>query len=218
MRKLLFTLLFCCPFIANCCGGYIPEPRYWSAGIILLGTSSYGATGSWVNAFPGLVVKHYREKVNLRFGIEHYVHYEANNNIFSIPDYLSVNGFEKQNMVRMGIEKTIKKWGRFRPFIAGDIGFVNSKSEYSYQGGIAVLNEIRNISKVGGTIIGSAGFEWMVLKHVSIAAETRARLSLLSRNQKTIYVAGNIDSRPTSDFVADFDWKPVGIVSVNFHF
>lgn len=203
MKRLLSLLFLSLSASAFACGGYGDFIPRWSIGVIGAGNYQLHYSGWHPYFLPGVQVKRTTKKFTYRFGVEHVKIYNEPTDMQGY-DILYMTGPEKRTVVRAGVEREWFLHRFFSPYVAVDLAAQSMKSNILYEGGIAGLNERKEITTKGIGLMPAVGFITHFGRKVSVFAEYRAEAFINDVYQKSTYYSGNVDTRPTRGTEFDF--------------
>lgn len=205
-KKTLTLILILTAARAFACGGYGDLYPKWSLGVIGYGNFSMPVAGTHGYFLPGIQFSHATPSGRWaqRVAIEHM------KQSFTTPvppggaDMLSEEGYENSWLLRVGLERGWFLHRLFRPYVAVDLAGQLMRSDITYSGGIAGLNQRDEIRRKGFGLMPAVGFKTFIGKRISIYAEYRAEAMLYDVDKKITYYNGYTDSRPYGEMEATF--------------
>lgn len=208
MKKTLSLVLVLVAVRAFACGGYGNIYPKWSLGVIGVGNLRMPTTGMHTYFLPGIQLSHNSAcgAWSQRVAIE-YTKQSVSTPEFppGSADMMYMDGYENRTVLRIGLERGWFLHRLFRPYVAMDLAGQLGKSDISYSGGIAGLNQRDEISRKGFGLMPAVGFKTFIGKRISVYAEYRAEAMLNDVDKKITYYNGYIDSRPYGEMEAKFN-------------
>jgi hypothetical protein len=194
------------------------ELSKWTFGTILVSENNWRPrlqSNFMPNFFPGVIVKYNLKKFSLRLGIEHtqtiYDPKEFNS-------YYFIDGYKRETLGRLGIEKgfIIKRF--VKPIVALDI-FVSKSYSDTYSGGGYsgfYFRSYVNSSNFG--LKPTIGVEFILSKSFSISLESNFNFqwSKSEIEQANITLDEGFETRVNHYFYKNFN--SIGAFSLNYHF
>ena len=189
----------------------------WSVGIILMSETYSESFGLQPNILPGITARRDLGKFRLRAATEMYLH-NTRSSLVVYPDQEYITEKSFGTLLRLGIERGWMIKNCFRPYIGFDLAAGFDKITITENGGFMGIYRERFINRKSAGIMPTAGLELFINKRFSVSAETQFCFLMVSKNEKTIYYLGNVDTRPTSSTSYDFNLNRPLAVGVHFHF
>lgn len=207
MKKTLCLLLAMIAIRAFACGGYADLYPKWSIGVIGIGNYSMAKNGYQPYFLPGIQFTHTNSNGLWaeRAAVEHIKTFSESEVFPQGNDMLAYNGTERRTILRAGIEHGWFLHKLFRPYAALDLAGQLHKSDYTYSGGIAGLNQRDEITTKGIGLLPTIGFKTYIGTRISVFAEYRAEAFLSSVYTDVTYYNGNVDARPYKQTQFDFN-------------
>ncbi|OFY83677.1 MAG: hypothetical protein A3F72_12750 [Bacteroidetes bacterium RIFCSPLOWO2_12_FULL_35_15] len=195
MKKLIITLTVIA--LTTCVFGQTAKPDTtklisdkWTIGTILMSESnSYLDKIFTPNFFNGIVAKKHLNYFTARLAFEYVKIIDEKDDYSSTPDFLYSDGFTKQGMIRLGIEKGITLKRNYRPYIAFDLTAIKSYSDKTFNGGLSGNSERVKTKTIGFGATPAIGFEVKLTKLISIALETRVQIIYCKSESNVVNLA-----------------------------
>jgi hypothetical protein len=190
----------------------------WTFGTILVSETSWRPTlqsNFMPNVFPGIIAKYNLEQYSLRLGLEH---------IKTIYDpirgnyYFGIDGFKRETLLRVGVEKGITIKHFLKPYVALDFFASKSYSDYFSSTGYTGLYFQTYISSVNIGVRPTVGIEFILSKSLSISFESNYDFQWSKRNieQANLTLDEGFVNRVDNLFSRSFN--SIGALSLNYHF
>ncbi|HKR06901.1 MAG TPA: hypothetical protein VJY62_19855 [Bacteroidia bacterium] len=196
--------------------------RKWTVGIILISEPSYFYSDNFSGKFSpdyfnGITIKRHLNFLSIRFGIE----YSKTTVKVTEPDCCDIlysDGYHKEWMFRLGIEKGIRIKDFFKPFLAIDLTGIKIYSDRTLSGGFAGIRQKVISHTTGFGLTPAIGIEFQLLKVLSVSLETRLRAIHYDTTEEidNLYDSAGSYERTNDQFQTAFN--RIGLVSVNINF
>lgn len=193
----------------------------WALGVIGVGNYSLPVSGFHPFFLPGIQLTHMNAngKWTQRVAVEYTKHSELMNDPpAGSADMFYIEGTEQRTLLRVGLEHDWTLHRFFNPYVAVDLAGQLYKSDVHYTGGIAGIDERDEIVTKGIGLLPAVGFKSYFGKHIAWFAEYRAEAFVNSRYTKMTNYSGNVDTRPHTETVYDFNGGNIGHVGVQVMF
>lgn len=208
MKKTLCLLLLLVSATAFACTDSTRNPLKWSVGVIGYGHLNMAYSGMQHYFMPGIQFAHN----NADGKWSQRVAFEFTKQVVSTPDFppgsadiMFTEGKENRALLRFGLERGWNVCHSLRPYAAIDLAGQLTKSDITYSGGFAGLNQREQIERQGFGLMPAVGLKAFLGKHISVYAEYRAEAMLSKVNRTTTYYNGYVDARPYREMDAEFD-------------
>ena len=194
--------------------------KKWTIGTILINEPvGFYERGFAPNYFNGIVFKKHFTHFTTRIGIE-FVKLldEKDKPNPASADQLYSEGYVKEGLIRIGIEKGFIIKEIFKPYFAIDLTGIKSYSDKTQSGGITGYTE-RIIKKTSGIgAIPAIGFEFKITKYLALAVEARARLIFTKSTSDIEYLLYSEPTyhRKTQNFEEPLSQNLLLALNINF--
>jgi hypothetical protein len=206
MKKILPALFVCLSASAFACGGDSTLYPKWSIGVIGVGSIEMPLHGAHTSFLPGVQFTYSKNGTwAQRVAVEH-TRYAAEAADYPAggADMMSIEGTAKRTVLRIGLQNEWALHRFFHPYAALDLAGQLSESNMVYTGGIAGINERREISTKGIGVIPALGFKTFFGKRIALYGEYRAEGFLNAVDTKTFDYRTQQELRATRISQLDF--------------
>lgn len=196
-----------------------PKENKWTAGIILMSEqNSYLEKTFSPNFFSGIVVKRQLKYFTSRIGFE----YSKQIDKVDPPqccDLIFSQGYTKESLIRLGVEKNIIVKKDFKTYIAIDLAGIKSYSEKIFAGGFSGNYNTRILTNLTGFgVIPAIGFKHKIFQKLSLALETRVRFISTKSTQDIDDLNDTRGSYRQQDNSFKITSNRLGLLKLNYNF
>lgn len=215
----IITALFLKVTLGVAQGDSTAEKGKQTIGTILFSeTNSYFDKTFSPNFFNGITYKKRLNFFTTRLAIEYVKIIDEKDEYSSAPVFFYSEGFTKEGMLRLGIEKGVTFRKNYRPYLALDLTAIKSYSDNTYNGGVTGVYERVKTETIGFGATPVIGFEVKLTNLLSIAVETRLKIIYYKSESVVINPAFPTFSsgRQTEEWKNTFN--RIGAMTLNFNF
>ena len=196
-----------------------PKENKWTAGLILMSEqNSYLERTFSPNFFSGIIIKRQLKHFTTRIGFE----YSKQIDKVDPPqccDQIFSQGYTKESMIRLGVEKNIVVKKGFKTYIALDLAGIKSYSDKTFAGGFTGNYNTKILTSLSGFgVIPAVGFEQKIFKKLSLALETRVRFISTKTTQDIddLNDTNGSNRKQDNSFLSTFN--RIGVLKLNYNF
>lgn len=190
----------------------------WTFGTILVSENNWmpSLQSNWMpNFFPGVIAKYNLEQFSFRLGMEY------TETIFDpnkIDSFYIIDGYKRETLLRVGIEKGIIIKRFFKPIVALDMFVSKSYSDTYGGGGFTGFYYQSYITSTNFGLRPTIGIEFILSETFSISLESNYDFQWSKRNieQANLTMDEGFESRVDNYFSNSFN--SIGALSLNYHF
>jgi hypothetical protein len=194
------------------------EFNKWTFGTILVSENNWRPrlqSNFMLNFFPGVIAKYNVDQFSLRLGIEHtQTIYDPN----ELNQYYFIDGYKRETLFRMGIEKGFIVKRFFKPIVALDIFVSKSYSDTYSGGGYAGFYFQSYINSSNFGLRPTLGIEFILSKSFSISLESNYDFQWSKKNIKQANLTIDEGFETRVDNVFSNSFNSIGALSLNYHF
>jgi hypothetical protein len=194
------------------------EFNKWTLGTILVSENNWRPTlqtNFIPNFFPGIIAKYNLEKFSLRVGIEHtQTIYDSNQGNC----YFYFDGYKRETLLRVGIEKGIIIKRFFKPLFALDVFISNSYSDGNFLDWYSGSNYKTYINSFNVGVRPTIGIEFILSESLSISLESNCDFQWSKRNIDRVNLTLDDGFENIEDNIFSNSFNSIGAFSLNYHF